>query len=459
MSDSTGPVYEVTHAVDPEIADDFDRWLATHVERMLEIPGIDDARAYVADGDDGDRVLRVTQYFFDSDASLTTYLAEHADGMRQSADDAFPDRFEVARRVLRGAGIVEVIEAPGEHCLNCGSPLTGQYCGNCGQRARSRLISIWELLRDAFGDLFELDSRLWQTLVPLMISPGQLTKDYLEGRRARFMPPFRTYLVLSILFFVIAFFDPREQFDVFFDEEPATVAASSESSTTDEILEDVRDELADEGLIAADPVPPESVQPGEDDTAGAEDDSGGFNIRITDEGTESSGDCDNIEVENAPPWLASWLTPARLKVICERTTADGGQAFLTRLVDTTPSALIFLLPLMAFVLKLLYPLSRRYYVEHLLFVVHYHAFVFLVLTLQILFSRMTASLSLPGFISAIAVAIVVFYVPIYLFKAMRRVYGQGRILSFLKFTALAFSYFTGLVMIIGFTAIYAAFSL
>ncbi|HKJ20007.1 MAG TPA: DUF3667 domain-containing protein, partial [Woeseiaceae bacterium] len=93
-------------------------------------------------------------------------------------------------------------------CLNCGTELRGQYCGHCGQRARSRLISLWELIQDAFGDLLELDSRLWRTVIPLLVRPGQLTRDYLEGRRARYMPPFRMYLVLSVVFFVVAFFDP-----------------------------------------------------------------------------------------------------------------------------------------------------------------------------------------------------------------------------------------------------------
>jgi len=67
-----------------------------------------------------------------------------------------------------------------QSCLNCGTELVGQYCRQCGQRATSRFISIYELLRDAFGDLFELDSRLWRTVVPLLIRPGLLTKDYLE---------------------------------------------------------------------------------------------------------------------------------------------------------------------------------------------------------------------------------------------------------------------------------------
>ena len=98
---------------------------------------------------------------------------------------------------------------------------------------------------------------------------------------------------------------------------------------------------------------------------------------------------------------------------------------------------------MAFVLKVLYPLSRRYYVEHLLFFVHYHAFFFLILTLEILFARIGGLLALPEPITAMTIVIVSFYIPIYLFVAMRRVYGQGRLVTFLKYVILLAAYLVG----------------
>ena len=146
------------------------------------------------------------------------------------AIDRFEGRFEAVRRVLRHTGIAAGEPQPLEVCLNCGTTLGGQYCGNCGQRATSRLISVWELLRDAFGDLLELDSRLWRTLIPLVTRPGQLTRDYLEGRRARFMPPFRMYLVLSILFFLVAFFDPREELGILFEPQAPAPTESEETA-------------------------------------------------------------------------------------------------------------------------------------------------------------------------------------------------------------------------------------
>ncbi len=95
---------------------------------------------------------------------------------------------------------------------------------------------------------------------------------------------------------------------------------------------------------------------------------------------------------------------------------------------------------MAFVLKLLYPLSRRYYVEHLLFFVHFHSFMFFILTLQILFTRLGEWI---GFVETLFSAIVMaatLYIPVYMFVAMRHVYGQGRALTFVKYVPLVIAY-------------------
>jgi hypothetical protein len=270
------------------------------------------------------------------------------------------------------------------HCLNCGAGLVGQYCGQCGQRARSRLISMWELTRDAFGDLFELDSRLWRTLIPLLARPGRLTRDYLEGRRARYMPPFRMYLVLSLVFFLIAFFDPHDDFELLFEPDAATEPAGSVDADEearlaaareegrremqDALDELVREGIIDESLIGPDgpivlpedgapvvvpeigtpPPPPESELPDEG--------SGRVNFTVGDTGAI---DCDRNEFDltDLPRWLQRRLTPERLERLCARWEAAGAEGFSAALLDRIPAGLILLLPVMALVLKVLYPLS------------------------------------------------------------------------------------------------------
>jgi len=472
MTDSLGPVYEVTHTVTREISADFDVWLGRHIEKMLELPGIVRTSTYTADDDERGRPVRVSLYYFESDADLANYLAGPATAMRQSAEDAFAGEFDVSRRVLHETEVIDGSLTPAEFCLNCGTNLTGQYCGECGQRSRSRLISIWELLQEAFGDLLELDSRVWRTMIPLVVRPGRLTRDYLQGRRARFMPPFRTYLVLSIVFFLVAFFDPREEFSIFFDpEEEVPEATADDVQNAADIRDEILQDLVEEGVITTDQgivilpgddpdgdEPAAAAEPATDDTAD-EDENDGFSIRIDGDETATTNNCDDIETDDWPPWLSAKLTPERLKAACERIVADEGKTYLSKLLDSVPAALIALLPIMALMLKMLYPLSKRYYVEHVLFVVHYHAFFFLILTLQTLFLRLVSRLGLPDGVSAITTIAVSIYILVYLFKAMRLVYGQGRFITFLKYLVLVVAYLAGLVFILVLTGIIAAFSI
>ena len=449
MSNTAGPIYEVTLSVDREIVDAFDAWLEDHVEEMLEIPGFLKAETFEIEDDKEDRARRVTHYYLASEEDLEEYLAGPANAMRQSGIDKFSDRFEASRRVLRRTDESDEELRPLPSCLNCGTSLGGQYCGNCGQRARSRLISLWELIREAFGDLFELDSRLWHTLVPLIIRPGKLTRDYLLGRRARFMPPFRTYLVLSVVFFLVAFFDPREEFNVLF--EPAaesTEEAEAADQSAEEIRQGILADLAEDGIIAGD----EALH---DDP----DDSDGVSFNISDDESGVNCNLEDLESADMPDWLANRMTPERLQLVCERVIADDGRAMSEKLRDNVPAALFFLLPLMALILKIMYPLSKRYYVEHLLFVVHNHAFVFLILTLQILFARIASLASISEKVIDIVLIGAAIYIPVYLFRSMQRVYGQGVFVTALKFMFLALSYFLGFALMIGFAALFAAFSI
>lgn len=92
----------------------------------------------------------------------------------------------------------------GEPCKNCGTALEGWYCHSCGQNADTRHRSILHLIWEAIEGMFHLDGRLANTLPLLFFNPGKLAKDYMEGRIARHVPPFRTFLVALLLFIFAA---------------------------------------------------------------------------------------------------------------------------------------------------------------------------------------------------------------------------------------------------------------
>jgi len=451
MTSQSGPLYEVTVFVAPDIAGECERRIEDHVRRMLSDPAVVDCVVYSRASDDLGRARRVCLHTLSGDDVIDDFIDGPGGELEAGLHAEFGDAVELQTRVLREDPHADHSTEASANCLNCGARLRGQYCGSCGQRSRSRLISLWELLTDAFGDLFEIDSRLWQTVIPLLTRPGRLTHDYLQGKRARFMPPFRMYLVLSVLFFIVAFFDPQEKLSLFFEPEPgaATEEAAPEPNDAASEAEEVLEELRTQGIIVGDHLP-EDLDTGD-----------GFNIQIDGDRVRTSDDChiEADDLEDMPGWMSKRLTPERLQRVCERTQIDDGKALFDRLIDEIPTALFVLLPLMAFVLKALYPLSKRYYVEHLLFFVHFHAFFFLMLTLQILLLRFARLVGIPDAIPILTIIASSFYIAIYLFVAMRRVYGQGRIITFLKYIVLLVAYLFGFTAtMLGALAI-AAFSI
>ena len=455
--------------MDDDLGPEFDQWLSDRVREALRLAVVRDCRVDEVPGDGDGRLGRVCEYLLETEDALDDFVDGPGADIESDAAIAFGDDVTVQGRVLREDPLHYLPGGESPNCLNCGTRLRGQYCGNCGQRSRSRLISLWELISDAFGDLFEIDSRLWQTLVPLIARPGRLTHEYLQGRRARFMPPFRTYLVMSLIFFVVAFFDPRGdmvlvQEDTAIEDTPAAEGGlgTSESgpaalSEAERARQEIFDELAREGVIVGDGT--RSGRGDYDGTIRFQFGDGTDVVELTP--NEETGDCEVTasSLSDVPGWLRWLLTPARIKHICERIMVDDGRTFLNELLDNVPAALIVLLPLMAFVLKALYPLSRRYYVEHLLFFVHFHAFFFLILTLQILFARVGGLIRIPDSVVALTIVITSFYVPIYLFVALRKVYEQGRIVTLLKYFVLVAAYVAGFVVTMLGALTYAALSI
>jgi hypothetical protein len=444
MTERAGPVHESTFIVNHDVAAEFQAWLEQFVAASLQHDGITSAHHWQVDSGQDGVASTILQFGCRDDSALDELLGTYFADMEIALAGAFGELASVHGRGLREDEGRDVKPSDNPNCLNCGARLGGQYCGTCGQRSLSRLISIWQLLAEAFGDLFELDSRLWRTLRPLLIRPGQLTRDYLLGRRARYMPPFRMYLVLSLIFFVVAFFDPRDDLGLLFEPEPPPTPEeeATRNSAAEQAKQEILDELERGGLTLDDAAPAGQLDEASAEP-GAKRDDGDKTFRLDMTGAEAKCDIDSDGLADWPDWFKRRLTPDRLEAVCNRVLADNGAAFLDLLIDNIPVALIVLMPLMALVLKILYPLSRRYFVEHLLFIVHFHAFFFLILTLQILFSRAMGLLGAPDGAAELVIVAASLYIPVYLYKALRRVYAQRHIFTMIKYLALVVAYWLG----------------
>lgn len=456
-------IYEVDLRIDGETIGDFDAWLKEHMREMLAFPGFQEAEAHMPETsgdsglDDAGRHRRVVTYLVRTRRELDSYLHTHAARMRAAGKERFGKALAASRRILPqdqyalpdGLQLLyssEDISGGLPICGNCHQPVPGRFCAACGQEDRTYLLSLRELLLDFFGDLINFDSRFFKTTIPLLFRPGHLTAEYIRGRRQAYFPPVRLYIFISIIFFFVAAMltdatveemDANDAFMVNKEKVPAT--AEERAERIRDKLEEQRARLQEAGLLeAAETYLPDEKEliartekelaQGEqgDDTA-AEGAESTKKARLTDDANISVNALGIPEIDQ------------RIERGVEAVRANPG-AFIKSLVDDLPVMMFIFLPIIALVLKLLYFLTGRYYVEHLIFTLHFHAAVFVLMLLYIVNGELKEGYEFWNRIAGwISVAIWI-YVPVYLFRSMRVVYGQGRLFTTVKFLLLYFAY-------------------
>ena len=298
--------------------------------------------------------------------------------------------------------------APRSDCGNCGATLTGPYCAACGQHAHESARSISALFHDAWHLLAHVDGRLWQSLYLLLLRPGRLTQEYFAERRVRYLPPVRLYLVLSVLFFAFGLATPKNA------SVPPSIAAPDAAAHS---------KAAPEGAAAG--------------KAPAARDKSRSTILDID-------DCNDIKI----PF--TWLQNS-MRQSCVRNKQDNGVSLEHAFFATIPKMMFLFVPMMALVMLILYWRPRHYYVEHLVFFLHIHAAVFLLLLIQALLGwiALWAAWSIGEWVAAI----IGFYSAWYVYRAMRVYYGQGRLLTFTKLCAVGFTYLIGFALTVSVTAL------
>jgi len=88
-------------------------------------------------------------------------------------------------------------------CRNCGAPAPLTFCPECGQETTLHPPTLGEFLHEFVGHYVALEGALWRTLRLLLSKPGRLTREYLDGRRRKYVLPLRLYLTFSFLFFLV----------------------------------------------------------------------------------------------------------------------------------------------------------------------------------------------------------------------------------------------------------------
>ncbi len=407
-------IYEVECELDPDIVADYDAWLPGHVQDVLACAGFLGATIEAPEMPPGTRQRRIIRYELESAAALDHYLENEATRLRTETAQRFGGRVHCERRALKPRhDLVPASRAP-VTCLDCGAPVPGAHCSRCGQSAAVHVLSMKEVAGDVTHSLLHLDSRVWRTLRLLVRRPGELTREFIAGRHQRYLPPFRLYLAISILFFALNALLPGTDI-----VKTSASADSGRESLAIGMPEQLRRELEAEGAAAAE----------------------------VGKAVGAGRDC-RIDFTDSPAFenLEQSLSRA-----CAQMKADGGKRFAQQFATTAPKLMFLFLPLMAAVALLFYWRPRRLYAEHLVLFLHNHSFTFILLAVTDVIDAL-AGLK-PPYTTVISTANLPLYLflPYYVFRSMRVVYGEGRLRTSLKFAAIAVIYLVllGLTMLAG----------
>ncbi|MDJ0842015.1 MAG: DUF3667 domain-containing protein [Acidobacteriota bacterium] len=412
-------------------------------------------------------------------------------------------------------------------CLNCAHEVTGPFCTHCGQSTRDLRVSVWSLTGDFLSNFFSLDSKLIRSLTPLCLRPGLLTRAFIDGKRVRFLPPVRMYLVFSLFFFLsITLTNPdlktmgkpdeaREIEKV--HEKLASFQEKGVVTDADAVIDQLKtaqkqkekgaenkeaDGEDDQVIITGFHIGDKSGKAGDRDEAELKTDTGSepentegepglpedlvAEAGSEEESTESTvPERVTVEMPKLPTITTDYVNLEGIPnaeeiqdMIEEEKKAgkeqeekpDEEKGYMERMADKyfvdkaerleemdfkeivalfyplfmkqLNWALFFMMPFFALLLKMLYIRRDPLYLDHLIFAFHYHSFVFFLFTVLMWWDfLLPVNLSTPiDFVQTLAP-------PIYLYKAMRRVYGQGRWKTMAKLFILGFFY----MMLLGFT--------
>jgi hypothetical protein len=242
----------------------------------------------------------------------------------------------------------------------------------------------------------------------LWFKPGKLTEEFVAGRRVAYLPPFRLYLILSLLFFLIASFMHTQVALVKLDE------------------------------ALKPPAPPTALHP---------------RAAAPAMNAETCKDVNFMRFDNHPSWNQ------RITHVCEAAVRDNGDSLWHVALSAMPKAMFLFLPLIAFLHMLMYWRPRYRYAEQLLFFVHLHAFYFSVAILMVCISNAVDAWPQLEASGSILNTLLGWTLPLYTLAAMRRVFRRTWLGTLLTGVALFFVYMAVFGLTVLGVFVYAALQL
>ncbi len=311
-----------------------------------------------------------------------------------------------------------------DRCLNCDASLDSNinYCPSCGQKNTHNNVLLTTLLKDYFGEAFSLDSRFLKSIKPFFFKPGYLTDQFNAGKRVSFINPVRLYLAMSLFYFFVL------------------SLALTRSFNLNEAV--VLDEPSSENVS----IPLDSLRTVLDKEVGLDSLARQLNVNI-----DSTTDVNTIKdymdflkdrkVSDQQVLdslgMVSNATNLKLASQVRKIVRKDLDVFIPFLLQNVPIMMLLLLPIFAFILKVLYLRGKVLYIRHLVHGLYLHSFAYLIYGIAaLLLTYIALSEDVSGWISFGSFVLV----SVYTYVSFLTVYKQGWFKTFIKFALAGYIY-------------------
>jgi hypothetical protein len=320
------------------------------------------------------------------------------------------------------------------HCENCGAPLTGHYCAQCGQAAIDYRRSFRHVIADVLDSFLNWDSKFFATIALLIFKPWRLTNEFLAGKRVRYVNPLRLYLLASILFFFAVNYGARG-----LHVEPGKLGSKDRAELEADLKKGDLPPAAREKLEALlqESSPPPDSSPSTNAPSPAPNPPSPPPASSTEKQTKKYGKIGERpfvafdQAKSTTPF-ERWIEARAKEKMGEHGTKMG--LFIATLFSNLPYMMLCCIPLFAFVLKILYVRRHIFYIDHLIYALHIHTFAYTGVMLIVL-ATIGLNRVIPGPITGWTIALLWIAFVVQIFLSIRRVYRQGWFISTLKFFA------------------------
>lgn len=355
----------------------------------------------------------------------------------------------------------------GAECLNCGHPLelSDKFCSYCSQLNTTKKLSVKDFFDELFSSIISYDSRFRQTLVTLIFKPGKITKEFVEGKRKKYANPFRAYLSISIVFFIIwgAIYNLE---DIQFDEQEAIKELSEKgkkfsldgipkynTAVLDSIISEKKSNPFSLDSIFSNVFKKDSLHTYMDRYISEESlDTLGFFSRFRTRFILYMDFYKETQIKSSKKALDSlnhtstgyhkWIYK---KAVDSNNLGQNMGDILSYFTNQLPFIIFFFLPIFAFFVGILYIRRKFTYTDHLIFLFHTQTMFFILYGIGIIIDAI--------FNIDTATTIASFVFLFYLYKAMRKFYQQRRIKTIVKFMLLNTIFF--ILAVVGTTIAFA----